>query len=245
VPKGESPVDRERLAYFRAKLEEDRDRYEAQVRAINDSGLGMSMTEQYGEDATYDNHPADMGTEMFEREKDLGLRSNAQRFLKRIDHALARVEEGTYGTCEECGQPISEERLEAFASTTLCIECKKEQELLPDRFHRPIEEQVLSPPFGRTWRDGSGDPGVDGEDVWQEVAEYGTSETPQDVPGALKYTDLYHSGEHVYTVVEDVEGMVDEDGEPIGDTGQDRADPTDWEAEQGDPLYDEEMKGRL
>lgn len=232
-------MNRERLAYFQRKLEEDHARYEAQLEAIAESGLGMSMTEQYGEDATYDNHPADMGTEMFERQKDLGLRSNAERFLIRIGHALERIQDGTYGTCEQCGAPIPEERLEAFPSTTLCITCKREQEALPDRFARPIEEQVLNPPFGRTFRDGSGDPGYDGEDAWQEVGQYGTSETPQDVPGAIKYSDIYNSAEHVYTVVEDVEGMVDEDGEPIGDTGEDRSDPTDWHTDVDDPFYDE------
>lgn len=232
-------MDSDRLAFFRELLEEEHARYEAMVAAIVDSGLGMSMTEQYGEDATYDNHPADMGTEMFEREKDLGLRSNAERFLMRIDHALERVREETYGLCEECGQAIPEGRLEAFPSTTLCVGCKQAEEDLPERFHRPIEEQVLNPPFGRSWRDGTGDPGYDGEDAWQEVGDYGTSETPQDVPGAVKYSDLYHSGEHVYTVVEDVEGMVDEDGEPIGDTGENRSDPTDWQTEWEDPFYDE------
>ena len=226
------------MEHFRQKLKEERERYEGLIRAINDSGLGMSFRDTWVEDSMYDNHPGDLGTEMFERSKDLSLRANADRFLNRIDDAMERLQGGMYGVCEECGQPIPPERLEVFPSTPLCVACKSRREGAADRFHRPVEEKVLNPPFGRTFNDDSDWPIYDGEDAWQDVGDYGTSETPQDVPGAIKYTDLYHSGEHVYTVVEDLEGMIDEEGEPLDDTGEDRADPTDWHTDEGDPFYD-------
>lgn len=210
-------MDTQRLAHFRQRLLEERQRYREQIEHINDAGLGQSMTEAYEETALYDNHPADAGTEMFEREKDLGLRSGAQRMLKRIDHALARMEEGLYGICEECGRPIPEERLEAMPMTTLCVDCKAAQEKLPDRFKRPIEEKVLTPPFGRTWRDHGTWVGYDGEDCWQDVAVYGTAEGPQDVPGAIGYNDLYRSLEEPHSQVEGVDTLIDADYEPIGD----------------------------
>ena len=56
------------------------------------------------------------------------LRGREKTFLKKIDHALAKIDEGTFGICEECGEPISLKRLEARPETTLCIRCKEDQE---------------------------------------------------------------------------------------------------------------------
>jgi len=222
---------------LRQALLEEREAYQRQIETIDETGLGMSQGDQLQEDSTVDNHPADLGTETFERSKDLGLRSNALRRLREIDIALERMASGTYGMCEECGQPIAPERLEAFPSATTCIECQQRREALPDRFQRPIEEQVTSPPFGRTFRDSSGDPGYDGEDAWQEVAQYGTSETPQDVPGAVSYQDMYNSDEDVYGIVDPMDALVDENGEPL------QRDDRDWDG--GTVQYGEGLAGTL
>lgn len=224
--------------HFARLLLAERKEYENLIAVINETGLGgLSHGDQLQEDSTVDNHPADLGTEMFEREKDLGLRSNATRRLREIDISLERLEAGTYGTCTACGNPIPHARLEAFPSASTCVECQQRREALPDRFHRPIEEQVLSPPFGRTFRDGSGDVMYDGEDAWQEVGRYGTSETPADVPGAISYNDMYNSDEDLYTVVEHMDGLVDEDGEPIQRDDRDYASQTDWASGEEHTLY--------
>lgn len=207
-------MDSQQLAHFRQRLLEEARRYREQIEHINDSGLGQSMSEAYEEFSMYDNHPADAGSEMYERQKDLGLRSNAQRMLKYIDHALARMEAGEYGRCESCGAAISPERLEAFPMTTLCRRCKERQEELPDAFQRPAEEKVLVPPFGRTFRDQGTWVGWDGEDALQDALVYGSSDTPQDLPGAITYDDLVHSMEQP-GVAEPVEQVVDETGEPL------------------------------
>ncbi len=202
---------------------------------MNDAGLGQSMSEAYEEMSMYDNHPADAGTEMFEREKDLGIRQNAQRMLESCKEALQRIEAGTYGVCERCGQAIPAERLEAFPTAALCVPCKSGQERLPDRYPRPIEETVLTPPFGRSFRDNSTFVGYDGEDAWQDVGVYGTSEGPQDVPGTMGYNDMYHSQEEPYGGAEAMELVVDEDGEPV--QGHDRP---SWANGTGRPLTDPE-----
>ncbi|HWI63750.1 MAG TPA: TraR/DksA C4-type zinc finger protein [Symbiobacteriaceae bacterium] len=228
------------FAHLQQKLFEERRQYEDQIEMIKETGLGdLSHGDQLQEDSTVDNHPADLGTEMFEREKDLGLRSNAMRRLREIDIALERMTSGLYGTCTECGGAIDEERLEVFPSATTCIRCQQLREAPADRFHRPIEEQVLNPPWGRSWRDGSGDPGYDGEDAWQEVAQYGTSETPSDVPGAVKYSDMYQNDEEVYTIVDHMDALVDEDGEPIqrDDRDAESNNGTDWAAGPSSTLY--------
>lgn len=232
------------LDHFRQKLLDERASYQNQMEMIAETGIGgLSQGDQLQEDSTVDNHPADLGTETFERGKDLGLRSNAERRLREIDIALERMAAGTYGVCEACGGPIDPARLEAFPSATTCIECQQRREALPDRFHRPIEEQVLNPPFGRSFRDESGDPGYDGEDAWQEVAAYGTSETPQDVPGAVSYNDMYNSDEEVYTVVDPMDALVDEDGEPLQRDDRDHDGQTQYAAGLDDTLYGPDEMG--
>src|SRR5437870_10900169 len=62
------------------------------------------------------------------------LRGREKTFLKKIDHALAKIEEGTFGICEECEEPISVKRLEARPETTLCIRCKEDQERIEKTF---------------------------------------------------------------------------------------------------------------
>ncbi len=56
------------------------------------------------------------------------LRGREKTFLKKIERALAKIDEGTFGVCEECEEPISQKRLEARPETTLCIRCKEDQE---------------------------------------------------------------------------------------------------------------------
>jgi RNA polymerase-binding protein DksA len=74
---------------------------------------------------TTGNHMADDATEVAEQAKTLALRRHLEGMLKEIERAIARVEKGTYGICERCHSPISEERLKVMPSATLCINCAK------------------------------------------------------------------------------------------------------------------------
>ena len=71
---------------------------------------------------------ADAGAKAFEREHALALTQNAQDLLDQAERALARIDAGTYGVCEFCGQPIGKARLQAFPRATLCVTCKQRQE---------------------------------------------------------------------------------------------------------------------
>lgn len=75
-----------------------------------------------------DQHIADHASDTFDRELDESLEENAVQVLHEIDVALARIEEGTYGTCSACGREIPEERLAAVPYATLCIDDKRKQE---------------------------------------------------------------------------------------------------------------------
>jgi DnaK suppressor protein len=71
---------------------------------------------------------ADLGAKTFEREHELALTHNARALLVQNEQALARIAEGTYGTCESCGEPIGKARLQAFPRATLCVTCKQREE---------------------------------------------------------------------------------------------------------------------
>jgi YteA family regulatory protein len=131
-----SCVDKEKLAELKQRLLEQKRELEERVQAHY--GMREQMATSLQEFAMYDNHPADIGSEMFEREKDLALDSLDRETLKEIDQALARMEEGTYGICTVCGKPIPEERLEALPQSQTC----KEHAPAPNiNQSRPIEEE--------------------------------------------------------------------------------------------------------
>lgn len=71
---------------------------------------------------------ADQATDLLEREIDWTLEENSGQILVEIDAALARIDAGTYGLCERCGEPIDADRLEALPWATLCLEDKRKQE---------------------------------------------------------------------------------------------------------------------
>jgi len=71
---------------------------------------------------------ADVGAKTYEREHELSLTYNARDLLAQTERALVRIESGTYGSCESCGQPIGKARLQAFPRATLCVSCKQREE---------------------------------------------------------------------------------------------------------------------
>jgi DnaK suppressor protein len=71
---------------------------------------------------------ADAGAKTFEREHELALTHNARELLAQTERAIARIESGTYGTCESCGEAIGKARLQAFPRATLCVKCKQREE---------------------------------------------------------------------------------------------------------------------
>jgi DnaK suppressor protein len=71
---------------------------------------------------------ADVGSTTFERDHEMSLANNARDMLTQTLHALERIDNGSYGICESCGQPIGKNRLMAFPRATLCLPCKQREE---------------------------------------------------------------------------------------------------------------------
>lgn len=78
-----------------------------------------------GEHAGYGNHMADDASEVFEQEKNLALQRNLEELLGKVERALRRYDQGTYGQCEDCGQAIDPARLEALPYAVHCLPCKQ------------------------------------------------------------------------------------------------------------------------
>jgi RNA polymerase-binding protein DksA len=112
---------------FRTVLLEERERVAAAIENLHAETPG-SLTDDSGEETAYDNHLGDTATVTYDRELGYTLEENSEHVLAEIEAALERIEAGTYGTCRTCGQPISEERLEAIPYATQCIDCKRREE---------------------------------------------------------------------------------------------------------------------
>ncbi|WP_416148075.1 TraR/DksA C4-type zinc finger protein [Salipaludibacillus sp. HK11] len=159
-----------------------------------------------------DNHPGDLGTELFEREKDIALNEHSEHLLQEIDKSLKEIDIGKYGKCEICSEQIPYERLEAVPTARRCMEHTEQNKITNNR---PVEEDVLSPPFGKFDYDESkrNETFFDAEDSWQAVSVYGTSETPSDFSNNENkdYNNMVVESEEPVGIVEEVEGVLTAD----------------------------------
>jgi DnaK suppressor protein len=108
---------RDQLATEAAALRADIKRAESDIASRLGDAVGDAGDDQ-----------ADVGAKTFEREHELALTQNARELLAQNERAIARIEAGTYGTCESCGEPIGKARLQAFPRATLCVSCKQREE---------------------------------------------------------------------------------------------------------------------
>lgn len=109
------------------QLLSDRERLQQEIANLGAGGI-KSDTFQVDETDAVDQHPADEGSELFEREKNLTLQRTLEVTLQNVDDALRKFENGTYGLCENCGKPINEKRLQALPMATHCIDCQSKLE---------------------------------------------------------------------------------------------------------------------
>ena len=114
---------------FRTMLLEERQRVVEAIEYLHEENRG-SLEDETAElvSGSADQHMADTATETLDREIDYTLEENSEHVLAAIDAALARIEDGTYGICVNCGAQIPEERLEARPWAPLCIDCKRREE---------------------------------------------------------------------------------------------------------------------
>jgi RNA polymerase-binding protein DksA len=111
---------------FRTALLDERKRVQDALEYIRGEEPRAADDDQ--QETNLDNHLAENASVTLDQEIDDTLVENSQNLLTEIDAALERIEEGTYGTCVRCGNPIAPERLEATPHASLCIDCKLQDE---------------------------------------------------------------------------------------------------------------------
>ncbi|MHA6260234.1 TraR/DksA C4-type zinc finger protein [Sporosarcina sp. CAU 1771] len=159
------------------------------IKTEQETDITTSAQETSGELSMYANHPGDLGTELFDREKNMAINVHVNSELEKINNALSSIEVGKYGECETCGVTIPFERLEAIPYTTVCIEHSTEHKANADR---PVEEAVLKPSYANSFSKNQDGAIKDYQDSFKEAAQDGTSETPSDFMGDHdNYQTLY------------------------------------------------------
>jgi DnaK suppressor protein len=113
---------------FRTRLLEERQRTLKAIAYLHEEQRSETEDELRELSGGSDNHLADIATHTYDRELDSTLEESEGQHLAHVDAALERIEDGTYGICENCGRPIGAERLEAVPWVTLCIDCKRKAE---------------------------------------------------------------------------------------------------------------------
>jgi RNA polymerase-binding transcription factor len=124
VRSGEDPWTEAEVAEARAGLRDEADRLRGEISASEEALTGLMRDS--GDGAGDDQ--ADTGTKNVTREHEMALATNAREVLRQTERALGRLEAGTYGLCENCGNPIGKARMQAFPRATLCVDCKQKQE---------------------------------------------------------------------------------------------------------------------
>ena len=124
-PAGASQKDH---VQFKTALQEMRRRIAGGLEHIEHEALKKSQRDAAGDLSGYSLHMADVATDNFDMEFNINLASNEQQYLNLIDSALRKIDEGTYGACEECEKTIPQKRLLAVPFARLCIACQELEE---------------------------------------------------------------------------------------------------------------------
>ncbi|MBN1780485.1 TraR/DksA C4-type zinc finger protein [bacterium] len=124
-------MNKKDLQFFRELLIEHRQALLFQMDHIKESEMNSTTKESSGDHSAYSFHMADQGTDNMEREKSFFYAERDGRALNLIEMALVRIEDGSFGKCQECGDYIHRDRLEAVPYAELCIGCKAREENMP------------------------------------------------------------------------------------------------------------------
>ncbi|MGA3083280.1 MAG: RNA polymerase-binding protein DksA [Thermodesulfobacteriota bacterium] len=114
-------MNAKKTAFFKKLLQEQR---KVLIQEAQKTVSGMTDTKENFPD------PTDRATLESDRNFLLRIRGRERKLILKIEEALERIEDGSFGICEKCGEDISEQRLKARPVTTQCIDCKKREEAM-------------------------------------------------------------------------------------------------------------------
>jgi RNA polymerase-binding protein DksA len=121
-------LNKKALEEFKKLLIKRKEEINEEINHISSDTLKQSQKEASGDISGYTLHMADVATDNYDREFSLGLASNERDILCRIDAAIQKIKDGSFGFCEDCDKPISKTRLKAVPYAKLCIKCQEAKE---------------------------------------------------------------------------------------------------------------------
>lgn len=164
-------MERNKMQYFKKKLINEQSQVLDLIKLMRQNGVIDSNSEMATELSFYDNHPSDIATELFDKEKGLALKGNEISVLNKIEDALKNIEDHTYGKCKTCGADIGYGRLEFIPYATNCVSCEKSMDNMKpaEQNNRSIEEDVLGSFYKYSKK---GNVITDAEDIYQSVERF-------------------------------------------------------------------------
>lgn len=182
-----------RREYFKKLLLEEKERLNNIIEKMNENDIGMTGRLSSTELSSYDNHPAELGTEVFNLGMNLNIKENGRNQIKEIERAVKKIENDTFGICERCKKEISNKRLETRPYVRLCIDCENDNNNEKENIKkaRPVEEDVIGAPFGKKYLNKQEDDEYEGLDYLNDLMKYGSASSPQDMGGYRDYKEFY------------------------------------------------------
>lgn len=208
-------MNKNKIHYFRKRLLEEKKNLLKTLDSMNNMEEYGSMDVYYSELSNYDNHPADIGTELFMMEQDNGFKNRMKDTLYEIDSSLEDIKDGSYGICKSCGNGIDEDRLDLIPYLKNCVQCAKSVTInletrMDNRQFVPIDEEHSS--FRNTTEDIVE---FDREDTFQKVALFNM------VPDDPSFTTGDHLG-----IMDEQDGDGGDGVEPVENISQEYYDDT-------------------
>ena len=139
---------------YEKNLKKQKAELESLISEMKDNTLFGNTTEHTsekyssGELSSYDNHPGDIGSEVYMNDMQNSLTNHQEYQLEKVNDALSRIEDNSFGRCEKCHREIEAERLEILPETTLCSNCAKDSEAnFDDNEHYDLNNINQNPHF--------------------------------------------------------------------------------------------------
>jgi YteA family regulatory protein len=177
-------LERNEMVKYRSVLLGEKNRINETIDKMKEHSNSDNMKAEISELSVVDNHPADMGTEMFDKERNYALMDNEKNIVNQIDKALKRIEEGVYGKCVLCGEEIQKERINFMPYVLTCIDCERNK---PNNntyiYDRPQEEAALAS-YGKYFMNSTDENkdenkyevSYNAKDSWQDVDKFNARE---------------------------------------------------------------------
>jgi RNA polymerase-binding transcription factor DksA len=209
-------MDTLRKEHFKKLLDIQKEKEEIAIEHMNNDSLNISAKITTGELSSYDNHPADIGTEVFMVEHAMGLKAMHEDSIKKVEDAIKRLDSEEFGICKECNLKIDEERLEILPEAKLCINCaRKEDEntklmMTAIKSRKPGHDEITTSYGTKPIKDPlSHNDG--GKDILNELMKFGSAEVPSEEGNYKDFNEFYNTKMSEDGIVEDVDKISNED----------------------------------